>query len=214
MKNNKIFLITFSVVLIFVLLYGAYLLLNKEGGNDKKVAPVSSSDHIKWSPEKKHILITYSDLQCPACKTFEEMFSSFESSNSPDIDITKKVTFVYRHFPLYQIHEHAFETAHAVEAASNQNKFFQMLNAVFMKQSELDNAKDINTFITQTANQIGIESKKLLVDMKSKKVTDKVQNDLSSGEQAGISATPTFFLDGKKLEPMIPNDLKALLKSL
>ncbi|PIY71777.1 hypothetical protein COY87_04415 [Candidatus Roizmanbacteria bacterium CG_4_10_14_0_8_um_filter_33_9] len=214
MNRKSIILIIGSVIFLFLLLFGVYKLLNGGGNYYEKVAFVSSSDHIKWSPNKKHVLITYSDLQCPACKVFEEMFTSFESSSSPDFDITKKVTFVYRHFPLYQIHEHAFDTAYAVEAASKQDKFYQMLNAVFMKQSKLDNTKDINAFISQTANKIGLDSKQLLSDMKTKGVVDKVQNDLSSGEQANINATPTFFLDGKKLEPMIPNDLKALLKSL
>ena len=214
MKNKTTLIILVSIVGMFILLYGVYAFINGGDAYDPKIVMIHSSDHLKWSPEKKHILVTYSDLQCPACKTFEEMFSSFESSNSPDIDITKKVTFVYRHFPLYQIHDQAFNTAYAVEAASLQGKFYQMLTAVFMRQTELDDKKDINTFISQTANQIGIDSKKLLIDMKSKNVIDKVQNDLASGEQVKVNATPTFFLDGKKLDPMIPNDLKALLKSL
>jgi len=214
MKNKTILLIAASILVLFLLLFGVYKLINGGGGYNKTVALVTSYDHIKWSPDKKHILVVYSDLQCPACKVFEEMFTSFESTNSSDFDITKKVTFVYRHFPLYQIHEHALDAVQGVEAASKQGKFFQMLNTTFMKQSELESTKDINSFISQTGEKIGLDPKKLLVDMKTKEVIDKVQNDLSSGEQAGIDATPTFFLDGKRLEPMIPNDLKTLLKSL
>lgn len=213
MKNNTALIITIAIFFTFILLFGVYKLINGGGGNEKTVT-LSTTDHIKWSPEKKHILITYSDLQCPACKTFEEMFTSFESSDSPDFAITKKVTFVYRHFPLYQIHENAFDIAYAVEASAQQGKFFQMLNAVFMKQSELETTKNLTSFITQLAIQNGIDPNKLIKDMKSENIVKKVQNDLASGEQANVNATPTFFLDGKKLEPMIPNDLKAILKSL
>lgn len=213
MKNNTALIITIAIICTFLLLLAVYKLINGSGINEK-VGLISASDHVKWSPEKKHILITYSDLQCPACKTFEEMFTSFESTSSPDFMITKKVTFVYRHFPLYQIHEHAFDTAYAVEASSKQGKFFQMLNAVFMKQTEIETAKNITPIITQLATQNGVDPNKLLKDMKSESVIKKVQDDLASGEQANINATPTFFLDGKKLDPMVPNDLKAILQSL
>ncbi len=212
MKQQSV-LIAVSVGALSFLLLIAYLLLN--GTADySELTRIKPDDHIKWSKEKKHILIVYSDLQCPACKTFEEMFQTWEASNSPDFAITQKVTFVYRHFPLYQIHAQAFPAAYAVESASQQGKFFKMLSAVFTKQQELETTKNINQLMGAIAKQIGLDTEKLVSDMNSESVKNKVQNDLASAEKAGINSTPTFFLNGKKLNPMIPNDLKAQLQSL
>ena len=142
MKNKTPLIIAGSLVLLFVFLFGVYKLTNTTP-DYKEVMTLSSTDHVKWSPEKKHVLVEYSDLQCPACKAYHDILSSFEASGSSQVAVPKKVTLVYRHFPLYQIHENAFQMAYGAEASSKQGKFFEMASALFADQENLSKTNTI-----------------------------------------------------------------------
>lgn len=213
MNNKTVLIIIGSLAFIFVFLFAVYKLTSVTTDN-KQVMVLTSGDHIKWSPEKKHILVEYSDFQCPACKAFNDMLNSYEASGSPNRDIPGKVTLVFRHFPLYQIHENAYETAYAVEAAAKQGKFFEMANAVFKDQVKLTDNPDTKGFLLGKAKEAGLNIEQFNKDKDSKEVKQKVENDLGGGERAGINSTPTFFLDGKKLEFQSVQEFAQILKNL
>ena len=212
MKNKTPLIIAGSLVLLFVFLFGVYKLTNTTP-DYKEVMTLSSTDHVKWSPEKKHVLVEYSDLQCPACKAYHDILSSFEASGSPQVAVPKKITLVYRHFPLYQIHENAFQMAYGAEASSKQGKFFEMASALFADQENLAKTKDSKGFLAGKAKAIGLNVEQFKKDMDSQSVKDKVNADLSSGERAGINGTPTFFLYGQKLEFQTPQEFVKILQN-
>ena len=212
MKNKTPLIIAGSLVLLFVFLFGVYKLTNTTP-DYKEVMTLSSTDHVKWSPEKKHVLVEYSDLQCPACKAYHDILSSFEASGSSQVAVPKKVTLVYRHFPLYQIHENAFQMAYGAEASSKQGKFFEMASGLFADQENLAKTKDSKGFLAGKAKAIGLNVEQFKKDMDSQSVKDKVNADLSSGERAGINGTPTFFLDGQKLEFQTPQEFVKILQN-
>ena len=212
MKNKTPLIIAGSLVLLFVFLFGVYKLTNTTP-DYKEVMTLSSTDHVKWSPKKKHVLVEYSDLQCPACKAYHDILSSFEASGSSQVAVPKKVTLVYRHFPLYQIHENAFQMAYGAEASSKQGKFFEMASALFADQENLAKTKDSKGFLAGKAKAIGLNVEQFKKDMDSQSVKDKVNADLSSGERAGINGTPTFFLDGQKLEFQTPQEFVKILQN-
>ena len=121
----------------FILLFFAYKLTNNPQQSDySSINLVRKDDHVKWSKENKNILLEYSDLQCPACKSFHDLLKGFESSASADFEITKKVTLVYRHFPLYSIHKNAMTAAYAAEAEGLQGKFWEMIDLQYSKQTD------------------------------------------------------------------------------
>ena len=212
MKNKTPLIIAGSLVLLFVFLYGVYKLTNTTS-DYKEVMILTATDHIKWSPEKKHVLVEYSDLQCPACKVYNDVLNSFEASGSPQVAIPKKITLVYRHFPLYQIHENAFQMAYGAEGSSKQGKFFEMVNVLFADQENLSKTKDPKGFLVEKAKAIGLNVDQFKKDEDSQNVKDKVNADLSSGERAGINGTPTFFLDGQKLEFQTPQEFVKILQT-
>ena len=201
------------LTLLFVFLYGVYLLTNT-APNYKEIMTITSDDHVKWSSERKHVLIEYSDLQCPACKLYHEMLSSFEASGSPQAAIPKKVTLVYRHFPLYQIHENALQMAYGAEGSSKQGKFFEFVTALFADQDNLSKTKDPKTYLVDKAKAAGLNIEQFKKDMDSQYVKDKITSDLSGGERAGINGTPTFFLDGQKLEFKSPQEFVKILQNI
>lgn len=200
MENKNILYTIAGVLITFALLFGVYQLINKPI-NYAEINTIKPTDHIKWSPDKKHILVEYSDFQCPACKSFHDyMAETFEASNSANNTVPKNITFVYRHFPLYQIHPNAFESAYVAESAGKQGKFFEMVNLLFAEQERWTKSKDTETAFIQLAEKLKLDISRFKTDMKSKAIEDKVKADLSSGENAQIAGTPTYFLDGKKLE--------------
>jgi protein-disulfide isomerase len=216
MNYKTIIISIFSVLAIFLLLFGVYKLVSQPVQTDfPQTKQIKSTDHVKWSPEKKNILVEYSDLQCPACKGAHDFFKTIEASSSADFNITKKVTFVYRHFPLYQIHNYAYVAAYAAEAAGKQNKFFEMADLLFDNQSiwEKSNDPQKNYFLTY-AKELNLNVDQFKKDSDSTEVRDRVAEDLREVGQMGIDSTPTFFLNGQKVVVNSYDEFKTLLKNL
>jgi len=202
-----------SIIVVFGLLFGVYQLVNKEPIYSE-INQISSTDHLKWSNEKKNILVEYSDFQCPACKSFHELLKSFESSKSAEFAITKKITLIFRQFPLYQIHSNAYEPAYAAEAAGKQNKFYEMADLLYAKQDEWAKESDLQGYFLKLAEKLNLNLEEFKKDIKSEEIKKKVTQDLASGESAGINATPTFFLNGKKLTIESIDNFVAILKTI
>src|SRR3989338_4413138 len=200
---NKVWIGVISVIAVFAFIFLAYKFTNTP--NDKtfpELTKINTSDHLKWSPDKKNLLIEYSDFQCPACKSFADfMQTEIEASGSANASIMKKVTFVYRHFPLAQ-HAQAEPAAFAAEAAGKQGKFYEYADELFTKQEEWIENKDASKKFEEFAKKLSLNLEKFNSDRESKQIKDKVSADLQSGLKAEVNATPTFYLNGKKLGPI------------
>jgi len=215
-RQKQILYSTLVILALFGGLYGVYKLIG--AGPDQalltKIKTDRPAERTMWNGKGAHTLAVFSDHQCPACKVFHEFLAGFEASASPNLAITQKTAFVFHYFPLYQIHEHAFALAYAAEAAGRQGKFEEITRRFFADQTKLEGVTDLNPYITQVAKDLQLDGKKFTADMKDPALQSLVQNDLSMGEQLGVNATPTFFLDGEKLESMAPADLLNALKAL
>ena len=216
MNQKQVLFSTLVVLMLFGALYGVYKLVG--GGPDDslitKIKTEKPQERTMWNKNATHTLAVFSDHQCPACKVFHEYLSGFEASSSPNIDVTKKVAFVFRYYPLYQVHEHAFPLAYAAEAAAKQGKFEEMTNRFFADQVKLETVKDLKPYLAQVAKEFKLDEKKFQADMNDEALQSVVQDDLALGEKLGVNATPTFYLDGEKLESLAPADLLKILKGL
>lgn len=159
-------------------------------------AQVNQSDWVKGASgaSASATLIEYSDFQCPACKFYQPLVTQVLST-FPD-----KLQLVYRHFPLRTTHKFAQIAAQAAEAAGKQGKFWEMHDMLFEKQddwSKLPNAKDV--FI-EYAGVLKLDTNKFTSDLDTQEVAQKIDTDLAGGEAAGVDSTPTFYLNGKKVE--------------
>lgn len=163
-----------------------------------KIPPpaVTQSDWTKGAAEgsASATLIEYSDFQCPACKVYQPLLGQVLSA------FPEKLRFVYRHFPLRTTHKNAQHAAQAAEAAGKQGKFWQMHDMLFDKQdswSKLPSVKD--TFI-EYAGVLELDKDKFRSDIDLAEIAQKIDTDLSGGEASGVDATPTFYLNGQKVE--------------
>jgi len=216
MDKNTVIISIVSVLGTFLLLFGVYRLINQPVVTDfPQTKQIKTDDHVKWSPEKKNILVEYSDFQCPSCKAVHNIMKTIDASGSADFEITKKVTFVYRYFPLSQIHDKANISAYVAEAAGIQGKFWEMSDLLFDNQTSWSTSNDPqNEFFLKYATQLKLNIDQFKKDSDSTDVKNRVAEDLREAEQIGVNSTPTFFLNGQKVDVNSYDEFKSLLKSL
>lgn len=216
MNKNSIIIIVSSILGTFLLLFGVYKFVNQPVQTDfPQAKQLKAKDHVKWSTEKKNILVEYSDLQCPSCKGAHDFLKTIEASGSADFEITKKVTFVFRYFPLYQIHDKAYLSAYAAEAAGIQGKFWEMSDLLFDNQQSWSTSGDpLKEYFIKYAEDLKLDVAQFSKDISSNKVKDRINQDLLEAGQMGIDSTPTFFLNGQKVEVNSYQELITKLKSL
>ena len=157
------------------------------------VDEVLEIDIVKGFKSAPLTLIEYSDFQCPACRVQNGMIRSAWK------DVRRKVKLVYRHFPLTRIHPHAMLAAHYTEAANRQGKFWEMHDLLFDNQAIWSKLDDPREQFDQYASQLGLDLDKMKQDMESDAVKDKISADIASARKAGVSSTPTLFLEGELL---------------
>lgn len=160
---------------------------------DPAFPAISDAD---WQKGPKNALVTllvYSDFQCPFCAQVSPVLDDLLKKFPQDLRI------VYRHFPL-NIHDKSIASAQLAEAAGLQGKFWEMHTLLMSKQAEWapKNPQEFTTWIKGQATSIpGLDVSKLMLDMLSQPIADKVKAALNSAEEIGVDQTPFFVLNGR-----------------
>lgn len=194
--STKQTVITWVAVIaaVGIVVYGLILLGGGTGGNSNaNVSQVSATDHTKGPENAPAVLIEYSDFQCPACGSYYPIVKQLEEAAKD------KVRIVYRHFPLTRIHPNAQSAAWASEAANQQGKFWEMHDRLFENQSAWSDSSSTLDVFAGYASELGLDEAKFRSDYADGAVRQKVSDDIQSGNAAGVSATPSFFLNGTKI---------------
>lgn len=191
MGNRFVLVLAACVVLFFGL-----LIFNKKETN-APAANVTTTNHTQGTGSVT--LVEYGDFECPGCARFYPILKQVKEKYGD------KITFQYRHFPLTQIHQNAMAAHRAAEAAHKQGKFFEMHDILFegrnswIAQSGASTAQAITVFESY-AQQLGLNMEQFKQDVNSSVVNDIIQADIKAGQDLKITSTPTFVLDGTKLE--------------
>jgi protein-disulfide isomerase len=121
--------------------------------------------------------------------------------------------FQFRHFPLTSIHPNAFLGSRAAEAAGKQGKFFEMHDLLYQNQEEWSTASNPTSVLESYASQLSLNIDQFKKDMTSSEVNAIINADLKAGQALGANSTPTFVLNGKKVEenPRSVDDFKKLI---
>lgn len=166
---------------------------------------LAENDHVKGVRDAKTILVEYSDFQCPACAAYQPLVKQLAQ------DFEGKIAIVYRHFPLLQ-HKHAKLAAYASEAADKQGKFWEMHDMIFETQKEWSSKSDARDIFIGYADKLGLDRAQFIADIDSKANAEKVDMQYKSGIKAKVTGTPTFYLNGKKLDtPRTYDDFKTAI---
>lgn len=156
---------------------------------------VVGSDWIKGSEEAEATLIEYGDFQCPACATYYPLVKQLLD------DYPDGLRVVYRHFPLSS-HKYAYEAALASEAAGIQGKFWDMHNILFERQDDWVSLSNPEDKFVEYAEELELDSEKFHFDYGGDEVKGAVDADILSGNKLQVNATPTFYLNGRRLGPI------------
>lgn len=133
-------------------------------------------------------VVMFTDFQCPACSTVDPILKSVIAGYG------NKVRLVIRDFPLERIHENAFQSALAANAASMQGKFAEYKDLLYKNQDSLDTES-----LKKYAVNIGLNVKKFETDMADEKAVAEIRKDIAEGNIYGVSGTPSVFVNGYKI---------------
>ena len=150
--------------------------------------PVTEKDHQTGNSKASVTLTEYGDYQCPYCGRAYPLLKRLLREKG------QVVHFVFRNFPLQEIHPMALSAALAAEAAANQGKFWEMHDLIFEHQQELSLSRLIDF-----AQMLGLEMNQFTRDWQSEVTVSKVEADFESGLRSGVNGTPSFYVNGEKL---------------
>ena len=150
-------------------------------------APITSDDHAQGPIHATVTLVQYGDYECPYTRM------SRHSVHQLQRQYPETLRFVFRHFPLAEIHPHARAAAMAAEAAGAQTDFWTMHEYLFEHQKALAES-DLHSY----ALELRLDADRFERDRRSSQVIERVERDLASGEASGVQGTPTFFVNGTR----------------
>ncbi|HEV7952371.1 MAG TPA: thioredoxin domain-containing protein [Candidatus Saccharimonadales bacterium] len=155
----------------------------------------SIGDHVFGKTDSKVVFMEYGDFQCPGCggmhPTIKALIEKYEG----------QITFVFRNFPLTQIHPNALVAAAAAESAGLQGKYWEMHDKLFENQDAWKTASvnDRIDIFAGYAKELNLDEANFRADIASENVSKKINFDLALGKKINVSSTPTFILNGEKL---------------
>jgi formate-nitrite transporter family protein len=154
--------------------------------HESLIKPVDETvDHVR-GPATAPLIVEYGDYECPYSR------QAFRSIERVEARLSEGVRFAFRHFPLTEIHPHAFAASGAAEAAALQGRFWDMHELLFHRQQALEDDD-----LTGYAVELGLEVERFESDRGADVVLERVLRDVRSGIESGeVRGTPTLFIDG------------------
>jgi protein-disulfide isomerase len=150
--------------------------------------PINHADHHFGNPKASVSLVEFGDFECPHCAHAHPLVKQLLN------EMGDQIHFVFRHFPLQEVHPHAYHAALAAEAAGKQGKFWEMHDLIYENQPALN-----DRLLLELALALGLDMEKFEKDWNSKEAEAKVDADIESGVRSGVNGTPTFFVNNTPL---------------
>ena len=151
--------------------------------------PVGPRDHIQGPADAPLTLVEYGDFECPYCGQAYPIVKQVQQR------FGDRLRFVFRNFPLTEMHPHAEHAAEAAEIADTKGQFWPMHDVLFEHQRALD-----DTHLVHYAQQLGLESNQFAQALAAGAAGAKIQEDFRSGVRSGVNGTPTFFINGVRFD--------------
>lgn len=202
-------LLTVGVVVFAIIVLGGVLLA---GGDDEPRGSATAPNSVLVNDNSHRLteggdvtVVEFLDYQCPACAGYYRNITA-----DVEQDYGDRITFVVRNFPL-ESHPLALPAAQAAEAAGVQGKFAEMYHALYdnYEQWAVNEAGDqlsddedrARAAFDRFATDIGLDVDQFHTDMASDAVAQRIAADKADGEKAGVTGTPTLFIDGERFTP-------------
>jgi protein-disulfide isomerase len=156
---------------------------------ERPEAALAAADHVLGDAHGKLTLLEYGDYECPACIQAEPLVRHLVDTHGG------RLRFVFRHFPLVEVHPNAELAAEAAEAAAAQGQFWPMHHLLFAHTHHLTPAA-----LVGYAQSLGLDMNRFNAEMGDRIYTQRIQEHRRAGDRTGLRATPAFFLNGKAVD--------------
>lgn len=203
MESKKFFIVLAVIAAAFV----GFTVLGNKGDETEAVDTTKSSSNYYGKLDSPVTLTEFVDFQCEACYAYYPYVKQVKEQYKD------RVRFQVRYFPIVSGHQFALQAARSGEAAARQGKFWEMHDKLFEGQKEWERVSDPQPFYDQYAKEIGLDMTKFESERKSSSVNAIIQKDLRDVQELGGTGTPTFVLNGKKIETPKPS-IEAISKVL
>ncbi len=151
--------------------------------------PVTSRDHSAGPDDARVTLVEYGDYESPACGAFYPTMKGVQARLGPNL------RFVFRNFPLSEIHPFALQAAEAAEAAGVQESFWPMHDTLFENQHAL-----VRASLELYADSLGLDLERFNRDLDVHAHATRIHDDFRAGARCGVNGTPTIFVDGLRYD--------------
>jgi protein-disulfide isomerase len=149
-------------------------------------SPVNEHDYVQGSADAPITLVQYGDFECPYSG------AAYGAVKDVQQELGERLCYVFRQFPLHDIHPHAMRAAEAAEAAAAQGKFWPMYNLLFENQEELGDAA-----LLEYARRAGLDEERFSHDVQTRAHHEQILRSIAGGKKSGAHGTPTFFINGR-----------------
>ncbi len=156
---------------------------------------IRSHNPTLGQPDSDVTIVAFIDFECPFCKRSYPTFNKIIDQYTPGIQI------VFKHLPLVSIHPNSLSAAHAAACAEEQGKFWPYYNALFS-----GNSLEESTYLSY-ANSLSLDINKFSNCLSSQTYGKDIKEDLEDAIALGVRGTPTYFLNGKKIEGVITKEV-------
>lgn len=162
---------------------------------------VSDQDHIQGHADAPCTLVEYGDYECPHCAHAHPIVKRVEAH------FGDRLRFVFRNFPLTQIHPNAEPAAEVAEFAGSLGRFWDMHDLLFENQSRLG-----EELFEELSAQLDLEPADMYQALENNTFTNRVRADFTGGVRSGVNGTPTFFINGRRHNG--PFDFDGLVRAI
>lgn len=211
---NKTKWIIFSVIVVAII--GGIIFLDKQnettfkGDAAKVITEGPIADHVYGSADQRVVLIEYGDFQCPACGRMYPVIKQLKEKYK------QQLTFVFRNMPLTNSHPNALAAATVAEAAGLQGKYYEMHDKLFEAQQAWSGASiaERTAVFEGYASELGLNIDNYRKDLSQNSVSAKIARDRATSRTFNANQTPTFVLDGQKIDETLSTDPEAFVKKI
>jgi protein-disulfide isomerase len=151
--------------------------------------PVTADDHAQGPADAPVTLVEYGDYECPHCGRAYPIVKEVQRA------LGHRLRFVFRNFPLKEVHPHAQHAAEAAEAAGVQGRFWEMHDIIFEHQHALS-----DRHLREYAEMLALDQARFDEELASHAHASRVRRDFTGGIRSGVNGTPTFYINGVRYD--------------
>ena len=182
------------IILISIMVAGFIGLIVYQQSTKQEVQGSQGSNNTFGKLDSPVTLTEYVDFQCEACRAFYPTVKEVKEKYKD------KVKFEIKNFPIASSHANALAAAATAQAAAKQDKFFEMHDVLFERQTEWGSSQNRNEVFESYAEEIGLDIEQFKRDVASDETKAVIDADLEEVKKLGGNGTPTFALNGKKID--------------